>query len=62
MINRHTVVEVKRDLDRLIRNSEKLGYLLDEIENGRFEITTMADGGGRRIVRIKELEEILNNS
>lgn len=62
MINRHTVVEVKRDIDRLIRNSEKLGYLLDEIENGRFEITTMADGGGRRIVRIKELEEILNNS
>lgn len=62
MINRHTVVEVKRDLDRLIRNSEKLGYLLDEIENGRFEITTMADGGGRRVVRIKELEEILNNS
>lgn len=62
MINRHTVVEVKRDLDRLIRNSEKLGYLLDEIENSRFEITTMADGGGRRIVRIKELEEILNNS
>lgn len=62
MINRHTAVEVKRDLDRLIRNSEKLGYLLDEIENGRFEITTMAEGGGRRIVRIKELEEILNNS
>lgn len=62
MINRHTVLEVKRDLDRLIRNSEKLGYLLDEIENGRFEITTMADGGGRRIVRIEELEKILNNS
>lgn len=62
MINRHTVVEVKRDLDRLIRNSEKLGYLLDEIESGRFEITTVADGGGNRIVKIKELEEILNNS
>lgn len=62
MINRHTVLEVKRDLDRLIRNSEKLGYLLDEIENGRFEIITMVEGGGHRIVKIEELKEILNNS
>lgn len=62
MINRHTVLEVKRDLDRLIRNSEKLGYLLDEIENGRFQIIMMVEGGGHRIIKIKELEEILNNS
>lgn len=53
MINRHTVLEVKRDLDRLIRNSEKLGYLLDEIENGRFEIITSVEGGGHRIVKIE---------
>lgn len=62
MINRHTVLEVKRDLDRLIRNSEKLAYLLDEIENGRFEIIRMVEGGGYRVIKIKELEEILNNS
>lgn len=59
-MNRHTVKEYKRELDLLIRNNEKLAYLLDAIENKEFELI-MNDGESYKTLSIQELENILDN-
>lgn len=60
MINRNNVVELKRDLDRLISDSEKLAFLLDEIEQGSLEIVKWRDNRWH-FLSIEEIEEMLEN-
>lgn len=59
-MNRHTVKQYKRELDLLIRNNEKLAYILDAIENKEFELI-INGGESYRTVSIEELENILDN-
>ncbi|WP_443699011.1 hypothetical protein [Pseudomonas sp.] len=59
IINRHTVKEFKKDLDVLIKNSERLAFLLDAIQNKEYELITVCDGGGHRTVTIEEIESVL---
>lgn len=58
-MNKHTVKEFKRELDRLIRDSERLAFLLDSIENGEFELITRVHGGGHRTLSFQEIETML---
>lgn len=58
-MNRHTVQQVKKDLDRLIDDSEKLAFLLDGLETGQFELITGMNGGGHRTLSFKEIETML---
>ncbi len=59
-MNRHTVKQYKKELDLLIRNNEKLAYLLDAIENKEFELIRN-NGESHKTVSIQELENILDN-
>lgn len=59
-MNRHTVKQYKKELDLLIRNNEKLAYLLDAIENKEFELI-INDGESYKTLSIQELENILDN-
>lgn len=59
-MNRNTVKQYKKELDLLIRNNEKLAYLLDALENKEFELITN-DGESYKTVSIQELENILDN-
>ncbi len=58
-MNRHTVAQVKKDLDRLIDDSEKLAFLLDGIESGQFELIIGVHGGGHRTVSFEEINSML---
>lgn len=60
-MNRHSVVQVKKDLDRLIKDSEKLAFLLDGLENKEFELITTVWGGGYRTIRFEEIESMLED-
>jgi hypothetical protein len=60
-MNKHTVVQFKRELDMLIKDSERLAFLLDALENKEYELTVMCDGGGYRTVRFEEIANILYN-
>ncbi len=59
-MNRHTVKQYKREIDLLIRNNEKLAYILDAIENKEFQLI-INGGESYRTVSIEELEIILDN-
>lgn len=59
-MNRHSVVQVKKDLDRLIKDSEKLAFLLDGLDNKEFELITRCDdGAGHRVICFEEIEYML---
>lgn len=59
-MNRHSVVQFKRELDLLIKDSERLAFLLDALENKEYELITRCDdGAGHRTVTFEEIEKVL---
>jgi hypothetical protein len=60
-MNKHTAVKFKRELDALIKDSERLAFLLDALENKEYGLITRCDdGAGHRTICFEEIESILN--
>lgn len=57
-MNKHTVTQFKKELDVLVKDAERLAFLLDAIMNKEYELITMSDGSWKTL-SIEEIENIL---